>query len=124
MSGRETARIFQDVAMPKTTLDVLLTLLASPPGTHELQIIPNDENEALPAAVAARMDRVVATISASWGPPIFHGYWFEDGYRGWVSHDRLAYWHRQGRFAFVGCNISLDDSPIGLFFGVSDGSPD
>jgi hypothetical protein len=68
------------------------------------------------------MARVVAAITTFWGPPVFHGYWGEDGYPDWVFHDVVAYWQREGRFAYVGCNMGTV-MPIVLYFGVSDGRP-
>ena len=116
--------------MPKTLLDVLLTLLASPENNRVIRMTPpgdwgpRGEVEATPAAVEEETARVVGWLAPLWGPPAFHGYWGEEGFPDWaVAYDLVACWPRGGRFVYVGCNAGTR-MPLVLEFWVSDRRPD
>ena len=111
--------------MPKTLLDVLQTLLASPDDTTISVTPPGDwgpygEVEALPDAVDREMGRAVAQIASLWGPPAFHGYWGEEGFPFWtIAYDVVACWPREGRFLYLGCNAG-SEMPVVLKFTVNE----
>jgi hypothetical protein len=117
--------------MPKTTLDVFAMLLEEPQYTeHILRETRDfwdddwdyDEMEALFDELVAEMDALVAGLTTAWGPPAFHGRSDDAGYPEWAFHDVIAYWPRQGRYAYVAVVHEDKELPIDLRLGVSDGT--
>jgi hypothetical protein len=115
--------------MPKTMLDILQTLLAAPEeGQHLLRETRDfwedydpDEMDALYYELVAEMNVIVESLTAVWGVPDFHGRWDDADYPAWAFHDVIAYWERQGRFAYVAVRHEDKELPIELMLGVSDG---
>jgi len=117
--------------MSKTTLDVLHTLLAAPQaGEHLLRETRDfweadwdyDEMDALYGELVEEMEDLVADLTAVWGEPEFHGRWDDDDYPEWAFHDRIAFWQREGRYAYVAVRHEDKELPIELVLGVSDGA--